>query len=77
MQNEGLLEKIRRLPPDKIAEVEDYVDFLSARSDSARREAVYQSIAAYASRNAGTENDLAEDLEASSLEFLSNEAIGA
>ena len=28
-----LLEKIRSLPPDRLAEVEDFVDFLRQRSD--------------------------------------------
>ena len=28
-----LIEKIRRLPPDKAAEVEDFVDFLSRREE--------------------------------------------
>jgi hypothetical protein len=32
-QEEELLEKIRALPPDKITEVEDFVDFLRMKSD--------------------------------------------
>jgi hypothetical protein len=28
-----LAEKIRRLPPERVAEVEDFVDFLQARAD--------------------------------------------
>ena len=28
-----LIEKLRALPPEKLAEVEDFVDFLRARSD--------------------------------------------
>jgi hypothetical protein len=32
MQEELLIQKIRRLPPEKAAEVEDFVDFLSHRS---------------------------------------------
>ncbi len=31
-----LLEKIRSLPPDKAAEVEDFVDFLSRREEHRR-----------------------------------------
>ena len=30
---EDLLDKIRALPPDKITEVEDFVDFLRMKSD--------------------------------------------
>jgi hypothetical protein len=33
MQEEDLIEKIRALPPDKIAEVVDFVDFLANRDD--------------------------------------------
>ena len=32
----GLIEKIRALPPDKVAEVEDFVDFLRQRDDDRR-----------------------------------------
>lgn len=31
MQQETLIEKIRNLPPGKVAEVEDFVDFLAQR----------------------------------------------
>lgn len=31
--DEELLEKIKSLPPDKLTEVEDFVDFLRQRSD--------------------------------------------
>ena len=31
-----LLEKIRRLPPDKAAEVEDFIDFLNRREQHRR-----------------------------------------
>jgi len=33
MQEELLIQKIRRLPPEKAAEVEDFVDFLFHRSE--------------------------------------------
>ena len=33
MQAETLLEKIKSLPPERIAEVEDFVDFLAQRDD--------------------------------------------
>ena len=31
-----LIEKIRQLPPQRVAEVEDFVDFLHAREDEQR-----------------------------------------
>ena len=33
MQDEELIEKIKALPPDQIAEVVDFVDFLAHRND--------------------------------------------
>lgn len=35
-QDEELLEKIRSLPPDKLAEVEDFIDFLRQRTEDRR-----------------------------------------
>lgn len=34
MENVGLIEKIRRLPPDKVQEIEDFVDFLDQRNNN-------------------------------------------
>lgn len=36
MQEQTLIEKIRTLPPDKQAEVEDFIDFLSQRDEDRR-----------------------------------------
>ena len=33
MQVETLIEKIKNLPPERIAEVEDFVDFLAQRHE--------------------------------------------
>ena len=46
-----LIEKIRQLPPQRVAEVEDFVDFLHAREDEQRltRAAAKTSEASFAS----------------------------
>lgn len=36
MPDNTLIEKIRSLPPDRLAEVEDFVDFLAARDRDRR-----------------------------------------
>ena len=36
MLDQTLIEKIQKLPPDKQAEVEDFVDFLSRRDEDRR-----------------------------------------
>lgn len=33
---QGLIDKIKQLPPRRVAEVEDFVDFLRAREDELR-----------------------------------------
>lgn len=33
MQSEKLMEKIRNLPPERVAEVEDFVDFIAQRDE--------------------------------------------
>lgn len=33
---QGLIEKIKQLPPQRLAEVEDFVDFLRTRGDAQR-----------------------------------------
>jgi hypothetical protein len=45
MQAETLLEKIKSLPPERLAEVEDFIDFLAQRDLSSRQ---HNEIAAYA-----------------------------
>ena len=70
MQEETLFEKIKSLPPERVAEVEDFVDFLAQRS---ARSARHQAIAAYAAEHAGSEVDLDPELEAASLECLNAE----
>ncbi len=35
-KDEELIEKIRRLPPERVAEVEDFVDFLRLRDEERR-----------------------------------------
>ena len=34
MSEQGLIEKIKQLPPQRLAEVEDFVDFLRTRGDA-------------------------------------------
>jgi hypothetical protein len=33
MRDEKLIEKIRQLPPERVAEVEDFVDFITQRDE--------------------------------------------
>ncbi|OLE52711.1 MAG: hypothetical protein AUG51_16825 [Acidobacteria bacterium 13_1_20CM_3_53_8] len=70
MQQETLIEKIKSLPPEKLAEVEDFVDFLAQRSAKVAR---HQAIAAYAAEYAGSTDDLDPELEAVAVEHMRTE----
>ena len=60
-----LLQKIRNQSPDKITEVEHFVDQLAAKSS---RDELYEAIAAYADEHGGTVVDLDRDFEAAAIE---------
>ena len=71
MEQQELLEKIKRLPQDRIAEVEAFVDSLS-RQLGLDRTALHQAISDYANQYVGTNADLDPDLEAAATEQLLN-----
>jgi hypothetical protein len=68
MEQQELIEKIKRLPHDRLAEVEAFIDSLSRRALD--RAAINQSLREYALKNAGTDADLDPDLEATGVEHL-------
>ena len=71
MQTETLIEKFKSLPPERIAEVEDFVDFIAQRDAAASR---HEALAAYAAEHAGSETDLDPELEGAAIEHLRVEA---
>lgn len=64
MEQLDLIEKIKRLPKDSVAEVEDFVDSLARRERSLNRTSLHRALANYAVQYAGTDADLDSDLEA-------------
>ena len=70
MQTQTLFEKINSLPNEKIYEIEDFVDFLQEKLKRQEKEARFQAISEYAEKHAGTDADLDEELEQTSIEFL-------
>ena len=70
MEQQELIEKIKRLPQDRVAEVEDFVDSLARREDSRNRMSLHQVLTDYANQNAGTDADLDLDLEAAATDHL-------
>ena len=71
MEQQELIEKIKRLPPDRVAEVEAFIDSLT-REPGLDRTALHQAISEYAIQHMGTEADLDPDLEAAATEQLLN-----
>ena len=69
MEQQELIEKIKRLPHDRLAEVEAFIDSLS-REPALDRTALHQALTEYALQNAGTDADLDPDLEAAGIEHL-------
>lgn len=72
-QNASLIDKINNLPRERIAEVEDFVDFLAQRSSAASEKRAEQ-IAVYAAEHAGSRFDLDPELEAAATKHLRAEA---
>ncbi|MCP9493424.1 MAG: DUF2281 domain-containing protein [Pyrinomonadaceae bacterium MAG19_C2-C3] len=67
MQTETLIEKIKSLPPERVSEIEDFVDFIADRNNRSMR---HDAIAEYAAKHGGSIADLDAKLEAASLEHL-------
>jgi hypothetical protein len=67
MERQALIEKIKRLPHDRLAEVDRFLDSLSRRSS---RAAIKKALREYALRYGGTGVDLDPDLEAAGVEHL-------
>jgi hypothetical protein len=70
MEQQELIEKIKRLPPDSVAEVEDFVDSLARREGILDRKSLHKALTSYAIQHAGTDADLDSDLEAATTDHL-------
>ena len=70
MQNVGLIEKIQKLPPETVIEVEHFIDFLVEKRDVSVKQKRSEELRAFAEKFGGTELDLDEELEAAAVEHL-------
>ena len=70
MEQQELIEKIKRLPQDRVAEVENFVDSLARREHSRNRINLHQALSDYAIQHAGTDADFDPDLEAAATDHL-------
>ena len=74
MEQQELIEKIKRLPQDRVAEVESFVDSLARRERSSDRRNLHQALSNYAIQHAGTAADIDPDLEAAATDHLLQQA---
>ena len=73
MECQELIKKIEQLPPDRLAEVERFVESITSDEVESVRERRFSAISEYAAKNAGTPADLDEELEAAGVESLLRE----
>lgn len=70
ISQEKLIEKINALPRRRIAEVEDFVDFLSKKDSPVSKTERAKRIAQFAKEFGGTSIDMDPELEAAGIESL-------
>ena len=68
MQPEALITKIQELPPERVSEVIDFVEFLAQRERLAKVTARDEALTAYVAEWAGTGDDLDPDLEQAGID---------
>ncbi len=76
MEQQELIEKIKRLPQDRVAEVENFVDSLARREQNGNRINLHQALTDYAVQHAGTAADFDPDLEAAATDHLAQQDSG-
>lgn len=70
MEQQELIEKIKRLPQESLAEVENFVDSLTRRESLLDRKNLHEALRDYANKHAGTDADLDPTIEAAAIEHL-------
>lgn len=58
MERQELIDKIKKLPQDRVAEVAEFVESLAQREHNGSRANLHQALSAYAIEHAGTFADL-------------------
>jgi len=74
MEHQERIDKIKQLPQDRVAEVENFVDSLARREHSSNRLNLHQALTDYALQHAGTDADLDPELEAAATDHLLKQA---
>ena len=64
MEQQELIDRIKKLPQDRVAEAAEFVESLARREHAANRKSLRQALSDYAIQHAGTIGDLDPALEA-------------
>jgi hypothetical protein len=70
MAQQELIDRIKKLPQDRIAEVAEFVESLAQRERNLSRANLHQALSDYAIEHAGTIADLDPALEAATTNHL-------
>lgn len=70
MERQELIDRIRKLPQDRLAEVAEFVESLAQRERNSVRANLHQALSNYAMEHAGTIADLDPTLENASTNYL-------
>lgn len=70
MEQQELIDKIKRLPQDRVAEVAEFVESLDRDHDSGARMKLHAELTNYARQHAGSIADIDPDLEAAAIDHL-------
>jgi hypothetical protein len=70
MERQELIKKIEELPPERLAQVGDFIDSITRHQHDLDRKTRDRLLTAYAQQHAGTPDDLDADLEAATVEHL-------
>jgi hypothetical protein len=67
MERQELIKKTEDLPPDRLAELEKFVESITRDEHASDQERLHQALSEYANKHAGTEADLELAFEAGLL----------
>jgi hypothetical protein len=70
MERQELIDRIRKLPQDRLAKVAEFVESLAQRERNASRANLHQALSDYAIEYAGTIADLDPALENAATNYL-------
>ena len=70
MEQQELIDRIKKLPQDRVAEIADFVESLTRRERNLDRKNLHQALSDYAIQHAGTDADVDPDLEAAATDHL-------